>query len=290
MVFPHEMLANHTSFKIGGPTDLFIYVNNNHSLKTLINYINNEKIPFFILGKGSNLLISDEGYRGVVLSLEKSNAELKAENKNIISCSAGVPLARACVFALKQGLGGMEFAWGIPGSCGGALFMNAGAYGSDISSIILESTHILPCGTQETIDKQKLMLSYRSSVYSQIPAVITSMKFCLEPNSADAIRAKMYENINKRKSKQPLELPNAGSVFKRPEGYYAGTLIEQCGLKGASVGGAMISPKHAGFIVNTGNARAQDVINLVEFIKETVFKKSGVLLECEIKTLGNINI
>ena len=246
--------------------------------------------PFFALGNGTNLLVSDEGYRGIVLSFSKCEKVLSLENENIINCSSGIPLAKICVTALQSGLTGLEFAWGIPGSCGGALFMNAGDYGSDISNIILSCSHLLPDGTEETLNKDALELSYRKSFYSDKSLLITSMKFKLEKSDPKIIREKMYENISKRKSKQPLEYANAGSIFKRPEGYFAGALIEECGLKGKSFGGAMVSPKHSGFIVNTGNASAKDVIRLIRFIQEKVYNKFGVKLECEIKTLGNLEV
>ncbi len=286
----NEELKKHTSFKIGGPADLFIYINNLSSGKALINLINKRNTPFFALGNGTNLLVSDEGYRGIVLSFSKCEKVLSLENENIINCSSGIPLAKICVTALQSGLTGLEFAWGIPGSCGGALFMNAGAYGSDISNIILSCSHLLPDGTEETLNKDALELSYRKSFYSDKSLLITSMKFKLEKSDPKIIREKMYENISKRKSKQPLEYANAGSIFKRPEGYFAGALIEECGLKGKSFGGAMVSPKHSGFIVNTGNASAKDVIRLIRFIQEKVYNKFGVKLECEIKTLGNLEV
>ena len=286
----NEELKKHTSFKIGGPADLFIYINNLSSGKALINLINKRNTPFFALGNGTNLLVSDEGYRGIVLSFSKCEKVLSLENENIINCSSGISLAKICVTALQSGLTGLEFAWGIPGSCGGALFMNAGAYGSDISNIILSCSHLLPDGTEETLNKDALELSYRKSFYSDKSLLITSMKFKLEKSDPKIIREKMYENISKRKSKQPLEYANAGSIFKRPEGYFAGALIEECGLKGKSFGGAMVSPKHSGFIVNTGNASAKDVIRLIRFIQEKVYNKFGVKLECEIKTLGNLEV
>lgn len=289
-VISNEPLKKHTSFKIGGPADLFVYVNSIDNLKIILNYINTQNIPFFILGNGTNVLASDEGFRGIVINLTKIKDKLFIVNNNIITCSSGVSLAKVCVFALKNSLSGLEFAWGIPGSCGGALFMNAGAYGSDMSDIILEGSHIKNDGTEEILEKDKLNLTYRKSYYTDKPFIITSIKIQLKNENPTIIRSKMYENILKRKTKQPLEFPNAGSMFKRPEGYYAGTLIEQCGLKGKKVGGAMVSPKHAGFIVNTGNATSNDVCNLVNLIKETVYKKTGVTLECEIKTLGNLDL
>lgn len=236
------------------------------------------------------MLVSDEGYRGIVLSFSKCEKVLNLEGEDIINCSSGIPLAKICVTALQNGLSGLEFAWGIPGSCGGALFMNAGAYGNDVSDVILSCSHLLSDGTEETLEKDSLELSYRKSFYSDKSLAITSMKFKLTKSDPKIIREKMYENISKRKSKQPLEYPNAGSIFKRPEGYFAGALIQECGLKGASFGGAMVSPKHSGFIINTGNATAKDVVRLVKFIQEKVYNKFGVDLECEIKTLGNIKV
>lgn len=289
-VLQNEELKKHTSFKVGGPADLFIYINNTKSLKLILNEINKKNIPFFILGNGTNLLVSDEGFRGIVLTLIKDREKLLIENENVLSCSAGIPLAKACVVALKSGLSGLEFAWGIPGSCGGALFMNAGAYGNDMSDIIIEGTHIKNDGVEEILTKKELNLSYRTSFYTDKSYIITSMKMKLIKHSPELIREKMYKNILKRKSKQPLEFPNAGSAFKRPVGYYAGTLIEQCGLKGISVGDAMVSTKHAGFIINKGNATAQNICDLVKTIRDTIYKKTGVLLESEIKTLGNINL
>ncbi len=227
----------------------------------------------------------------MVLSLTKSFKTLTLENENTIVCGAGISLAKACVFAMQNELSGLEFAWGIPGSCGGALFMNAGAYGHDISDIIKKGTHVTLKGTEETLDKGEMKLSYRKSLYSQEPFIITSLAFELKKSSIKSIKSKMHENIIKRKTKQPLEYPNAGSIFKRPgNGYYTGPLIEQSGLKGASVGDAMVSLKHAGFIINKGNATAKDLLNLINLIKEKVYADSGVLLECEIKTLGNITL
>lgn len=192
---------------------------------------------------------------------------------------------------MQNSLSGLEFAWGIPGTCGGALFMNAGAYGSEISDVILEATHITEDGLLQTLTKENMNLSYRRSIYSDSPFTIVSMKLKLNDGLKENIRTKMYETILKRKTKQPLEYPSAGSVFKRPgNGYYAGALIQDAGLKGISIGGAMVSSKHSGFIVNTGNATAKDVSDLIKLVKEKVYTNSGILLECEVKTLGNIEI
>lgn len=290
-VLLNESMKKHTSFKIGGTADVFIYVNNIESLKIILGLITTENIPYFIIGNGTNLLVADDGFRGVVLNLQHGlkNIEINKE-ENTIYCEAGVPLNKVCVCALQNNLSGLEFAWGIPGTCGGALSMNAGAYGSDISNVIESSKHLTPSGTTETLSKNELNLSYRKSIFSDKPFIISSMKFKLHKANEKDIRAKMYENISKRKSKQPLEYPNAGSIFKRPKGYFAGALIEQSGFKGKFVGGAMVSPKHSGFIINTGKATASDVSNLIYLIKDKVYKEFGVILECEIKTLGNVNL
>ena len=290
-VLLNESMKKHTSFKIGGDADVFIYVNNIESLKIILGLITTENIPYFIIGNGTNLLVSDDGFRGIVLNLQHGlkNIEINKE-ENTIYCEAGVPLNKVCVCALQNNLSGLEFAWGIPGTCGGALSMNAGAYGSDISNVIESSKHLTPSGTTETLSKNELNLSYRKSIFSDKPFIISSMKFKLHKANEKDIRAKMYENISKRKSKQPLEYPNAGSIFKRPKGYFAGALIEQSGFKGKFVGGAMVSPKHSGFIINTGKATASDLSNLIYLIKDKVYKEFGVILECEIKTLGNVNL
>ena len=290
-VLLNESMKKHTSFKIGGDADVFIYVNNIESLKIILGLITTENIPYFIIGNGTNLLVSDDGFRGVVLNLQHGlkNIEVNKE-ENTIYCEAGVPLNKVCVCALQNNLYGLEFAWGIPGTCGGALSMNAGAYGNEISDIIEYGNYLNPNGIINTLAKDELNLSYRKSIFSEKPFVISSMKFKLQKANEKDIRAKMYENIYKRKLKQPLEYPNAGSIFKRPKGYFAGALIEQSGLKGEFIGGAMVSPKHSGFIINTGKATASDVSNLVYIIKDKVYKKFGVTLECEIKTLGNVNL
>lgn len=290
-VLLNESMKKHTSFKIGGNADVFIYVNNIESLKIILGLITTENIPYFIIGNGTNLLVADDGFRGVVLNLQHGLKDIEInKEENTIYCEAGVPLNKVCVCALQNNLSGLEFAWGIPGTCGGALSMNAGAYGSDISNVIESSKHLTPSGTTETLSKNELNLSYRKSIFSDKPFIISSMKFKLHKANEKDIRAKMYENISKRKSKQPLEYPNAGSIFKRPNGYFAGALIEQSGFKGKFVGGAMVSPKHSGFIINTGKATASDVSNLIYLIKDKVYKEFGVILECEIKTLGNVNL
>lgn len=288
-------MSKHTSFKIGGPADLFVYINNQANLLNILNLLKLYNINYFILGNGSNLLVSDTGYRGVVLKLveefENINLESKSEEKNIINCGSGISLSKACIFAMKNNLSGLEFAYGIPGTFGGALFMNAGAYGGEISDIILEATHINPTQEKiETLKKHDMNLSYRKSLYINNNFVITSAKILLNKDKKENIEARMKDIISRRKEKQPLEYPSAGSVFKRPENHYAAALIESCGLKGTSVGGAMVSTKHSGFIINHNKALAQDVCELIKIIKNKIYKQHKILLECEIKTLGDINI
>lgn len=288
-VLKNEMLGKYTTFKIGGPADLFIKVYNIKALQKLIKYLNEKEVPTFVIGNGSNLLISDEGFRGVVIHPDGDFKKIYNKSDNIIECGSGASLAKSCVFALQNGLSGLEFAWGIPGSCGGAIFMNAGAYNLDMSSVITYSTHINSDGSIETIGNNDMLFAYRKSVYSDNKKIVTSMGIKLTPDDPLQIRKRMYQFMSRRKSKQPLEYPNAGSIFKRPgKGFYAGALIEGCGLKGKQIGGAMVSQKHAGFIVNTGSASCKDVVNLINLIKSSVYKNYGITLECEIKILGKV--
>lgn len=289
MFLKDEMMSKHTTFKIGGPADLFIEVNNLKELKEILSITKENKIPVLTIGKGSNLLVSDKGIRGVVLKLSGDFSRIEVLDDNKIKCGSAVPLARLCKEALENSLTGLEFAFGIPGCVGGAVFMNAGAYGGEMKDVIVSATHITECLDEETITNDQMQLSYRSSIYSKSNNIITSVVLRLNKGDKDKIRSSMDDFMGRRKSKQPLEYPSAGSVFKRPQGYYAGTLIEECGLKGRSVGGAMVSRKHAGFIVNTGGATCSDVLELIEIIRDEVKQKAGVLLECEVKPIGDFN-
>ena len=286
VVKENEPMKNHTSFKIGGPAKMFIYVNNNESLRLILKFMAENELSFFTLGNGTNLLVSDEGYDGIVISLIKSDNKIEVKG-NTLLCPAGVSLSKICSTALKNNLSGLEFAWGIPGTCGGALFMNAGAYGKDMSCVVSESTHITNSGELKILSSKDLQFSYRKSYYSGKSDIITSIKINLEECDPVKIKSKMQENILKRKLSQPLNYPNAGSIFKRPQnGPPAGEMIEKCGLKGLRIGGASVSTKHAGFIINEDSAGSNDVVKLVSKIKEKVFEEYGVLLECEIITLG----
>lgn len=282
----NEPMSRYTTFKIGGNAQLLVSVPDITSLKAILKQCKKDNVPFFILGKGSNLLVSDKGIEGVVIRLDGDFKRIKLVDEDTVYCGAAVSLASLCRFALENGLSGLEFAWGIPGSAGGAAYMNAGAYGGEMKDVLLECSHVTKDGEYGRLSADELKLSYRHSVYAENQNVITGITVKLKKDSKAEINGRMDDYMNRRKSRQPLEYPSAGSVFKRPTGYFAGTLIQDSGLKGASVGGAMVSPKHAGFIINTGSATCDDVLKLIEHIKETVKAKFGVELECEIKPVG----
>lgn len=280
-IIENEPLKNHTSFKIGGNAEMFVTVSNISQLKAVLCTCKQNDIPLFILGRGSNLLISDNGMRGVVLNLDGEFKEISLK-ENTITCGAATNLTKLCTFALSESLSGLEFAYGIPGSVGGAVYMNAGAYGGEMKDVVEEVTHITREGEVVTLSADELDFSYRHSVYKDCDNIIISAKFSLTPAESVDIKSKMDDFMNRRRTKQPLEFPSAGSVFKRPQGNFAGTLIEQCGLKGATVGGAQVSEKHAGFIINIGGATCQDVLDLVKLVQDTVQENTGYFLEREI--------
>lgn len=283
-VIRNAPLCEYTSFKIGGPTDLLIKPDTVKKAASLLNQCKLLDIPYFILGRGSNLVVSDAGFRGVVIcTSELDSCEHKGDG--VVECGVGVKLSSLCKFVCKEGLSGLEFAYGIPGSVGGAVYMNAGAYNGEMKDVLLECDHIDTSLNVGTFEKQQLELGYRNSVYKTNGYYITSARMQLSYGNKKIVEEKMNRFMNSRKEKQPLDLPSAGSVFKRPEGNYAGALIEMCKLKGYSVGRAKVSEKHAGFIVNTGQATAEDVKKLIRFIQDTVFKKTGIALETEIEFL-----
>ncbi|MDR1254016.1 MAG: UDP-N-acetylmuramate dehydrogenase [Oscillospiraceae bacterium] len=284
-VIEDQPLAKYTSFKIGGKADLMINVFGEMALIKILKFICSEKIPYYILGNGSNLLINDNGFRGVILKLSGEFTDIKLLNNDVILCGAGAKISKLCLFTLENYLSGLEFLWGIPASLGGAVFMNAGAYNLEIKDVFLSCSHITPCGRVEELKKEGLEFGYRKSVYMKSKNIITFVKLQLQKANKLAIKSKMDDFLQKRKEKQPLNYPNAGSIFKRPIGNFAGTLISNCGLKGLRIGGAQVSEKHAGFIVNTGVATCEDVLNLIKLVQEEVFKKSGVLLEKELMVL-----
>lgn len=282
-----EPMKQHTSFKIGGAADWFVTVHDERQLREVLALARREEIPVFVLGNGSNLLVSDKGIRGIVLRLGGAFCDIGLNSDGTIHCGAGAQLSKLCAFALERSLTGLEFAWGIPGSCGGAALMDAGAYGGEMKDVVISCEHIcLATGESGRFAGDELDFAYRHSVYSGGGYVITALNLRLEKGDKEAIRAKMDELMGRRKDKQPLEYPSAGSIFKRPAGYFAGGLIEQCGLKGAQTGGAQVSPKHAGFIVNVGGATCEDVLTLIGDIQHKVKEETGVDLECEVRKTG----
>ena len=282
-----EPMKQHTSFRIGGAADWFVTVHDERQLRDVLALARRENIPVFVLGNGSNLLVSDKGIRGIVLRLGGAFCDIGLNSDGTIHCGAGAQLSRLCAFALERSLTGLEFAWGIPGSCGGAALMDAGAYGGEMKDVIVSCEHIcLATGESGRFAGDELDFAYRHSVYSGGGYVITALNLRLEKGDKEVIRARMDELMGRRKDKQPLEYPSAGSIFKRPEGYFAGGLIEQCGFKGTQVGGAQVSPKHAGFIVNVGGATCEDVLTLIGSIQRKVKEETGVDLECEVRKTG----
>lgn len=281
----NEPLSAHTTFKIGGPAEVFANPENADQVACAVKFCNENGIRLFPIGKGSNLLASDEGASGIVLHFGNAMSKIYLLDEETIYCEAGVSLAKLCNFAQENSLTGMEFAYGIPASVGGAVFMNAGAYGGEIKDAILFAEHIDENGNAGRFEGDALEMSYRHSVYYGKKYIITAAAFRLKKGNKDEIRAKMKELTRRRLDKQPLDKPSAGSTFKRPEGAYASALINQCGLKGFSVGGAQVSEKHTGFVVNKGGATCRDVLELISDIQEKVKSETGFYLEPEIEIL-----
>lgn len=280
----NALLKDYTSFKIGGKADIMVFPDQISKLSSVIAYAKGENFPILIIGKGSNMLVDDNGFNGIVINTCRLD-KIELVDDETIYCQSGASLSRLCRFALENSLTGLEFAFGIPGTAGGAAYMNAGAYGGEMKDVLVSCEHILSDGTIGNFRAEKLDLSYRHSVYSDSDMIITALTLKLKKGEKAVIKSKMDELISKRKEKQPLEYPSAGSTFKRPEGYFAGALIEQCGLKGYTVGGAQVSEKHAGFVINIGSATAADVMAVVEHCQKTVYNATGVMLEPEIKTI-----
>ncbi len=278
-------LSQHTSFKIGGNTDLYVCPNNLMELIITVELCIAAKVPYFLLGAGSNLLISDKGIRGVVIKLGEGFDYAHAKDDYILA-GAGVSLAKLSAEAKNAEMTGLEFASGIPGSLGGAIYMNAGAYGGEMKDVITEVSYIDDDGTVRTIAGADCDFGYRKSIFTQGNKIIISAKLTLKKGNKDEILATMRDLNARRKDKQPLEYPSAGSTFRRPEGHFAGALIESSGLKGCRIGGAEVSEKHAGFIINADNASAKDVCDLIAHVQKTVKEKHGVDLEPEVKIIG----
>ena len=280
----NEPMSRHTTFKIGGSADLFVKIKSVDELKTVINLTKKFEVPYFIVGKGSNLLVSDKGIEGVVISLDGLDSIVI--DGNTVVCGAGASLMAVCQHTQKASLSGLEFAYGIPGTVGGALYMNAGAYGGEMSQVILSATAIDSNGIVIEFSLPDMKLGYRTSAFKNTDLIITSVTLRLKQGNADEIKSTMDDFFSRRRDKQPLEFPSAGSTFKRPEGHFAGALIEKNNLKGVSVGGAEVSEKHAGFVINKGGATCDDVMALIEKIQNTVKSADGVDLECEVIFVG----
>ncbi len=282
----NEPMRNHTSFKTGGNAAVFITPVDENELSAVLRTCDSMGVIPFIFGNGSNLLISDEGISDrPVIHIGKGFDYIKEVDETTLEIGAGANLTTVCKTILSKNLTGMEFAYGIPGSMGGAAYMNAGAYGGEMKDVIIRCNHLDMKGNKGFFVSEELDLSYRHSIYSNGGYVITSVVLKLDKGEFKEIEAKMKELIGRRKDKQPLEYPSAGSVFKRPEGYFAGALIEQSNLKGKRIGGAMVSEKHAGFIINYDNATTDDVVSLIEFCQKTVKENFGVDLEPEIRII-----
>ena len=281
----HEPMKKHTTFRIGGPADYYLCPHSIEELQKILQICKEKKIEFFILGNGSNLLVSDKGYRGAVIQLWKNFSDIDRKGTTII-VKAGALLSKVAAEALEESLTGMEFASGIPGTMGGAVMMNAGAYGGEMKDIIREVTVLTREGELLTLSKEEMNFGYRTSVVKEKGYVVISAELQLRKGDREEIRKVMDELKERRVTKQPLDMPSAGSTFKRPEGYFAGKLIMDAGLRGFSVGGAQISEKHCGFVVNKGDATAADVLGLIGEVQKRVQEKFGVALEPEVKFLG----
>ena len=280
-------LAPLCSFKIGGPAEILYTPKNEAALLAALRFAKESGCDRKILGNGTNLLISDDGVKGLVLRLKEGLTEMTLGENGKISCGAGVSLKKLCTAALDAGLTGLEFAYGIPGSIGGAVYMNAGAYGGEIKTV-LGSVRVIRPDTLEVIERRAddMDIAYRSTPFMQNGEIIVNAVFALQPGDPEAIRAKMNELMGKRKASQPLEYPSAGSTFKRPAGGYAAAMIDQSGLKGYRVGGAEVSKKHAGFVINIDNASFADVMGVIGGVRAKVKEKFGVTLETEVEIWG----
>ena len=280
-----ESMADHTTFRIGGPADCFVQLENEKQLKDIRRYLEVAGVPFFVLGNGSNLLVSDSGYRGVVLQISSEMSDIRVEGYRVVA-KAGASLAQTARMALKHGLTGLEFASGIPGTVGGGVVMNAGAYGGEMCQVVTQVTVVNPGGETMELDNETMEFGYRTSVIRHGAFIVTEVVFSLAHGDRDAIQARMEELAGRRREKQPLEYPSGGSTFKRPEGHFAGQLIMEAGFRGFQIGGARVSDKHCGFIINTGNATARDVLDVIASVQAGVKDKFHVDLETEIVCLG----
>ena len=282
---PEEPMKNHVTFRVGGPADFFVTPKNYEELSGVLKCCAKYEMPCYIMGNGSNLLVSDQGYRGVVIQLFRQLNDIQCEG-NVIRAQAGALLSAVANRALEEKLTGFEFAAGIPGTLGGACVMNAGAYGGEMKDVLKSVTVLTREGERITLQKNELELGYRTSIIAKKDYIVLEAEIELEVGDAEEIKAVMDDLKERRTTKQPLEYPSAGSTFKRPDGYFAGKLIQESGLQGFQVGGAQVSEKHCGFVINKDQATAADIAELIRQVQDRVEEKFGVRLETEVKRLG----
>lgn len=284
-VLVDEPMKKHTTFRVGGNADYFVVPQSAEEVKNIVALCKEVEMPFYILGNGSNLLVGDKGYRGVIIQIYKEMKDIQIDGDKV-TAQAGALLSRIGAVTLEAELAGFEFAAGIPGTVGGAVVMNAGAYGGEMKDIIKSATVLTQDGEIITLNKVELELGYRTSVIAKKGYIVLEAEYQLQKGVKEVIRARMDELKVQRVTKQPLEYPSAGSTFKRPEGYFAGKLIQDAGLRGFQVGGAQVSEKHCGFVINKDQATAADIIELMRQVSDKVMQEFGVKLEPEVKTLG----
>ncbi|MDO5291502.1 MAG: UDP-N-acetylmuramate dehydrogenase [bacterium] len=290
----NEPMSKHTTFRIGGPADYFVMPTTMEQVVELVKACKEEKLDFYIIGNGSNLLVGDLGYRGVIIQIGSNMAsyemqEVKGEEgfKYQVTVGAGLMLSKLSNLVANEGMKDFEFASGIPGTIGGAVTMNAGAYGGQIEDVLIEATVVDENGEIKTLSNEELELGYRTSIIQKKPYIVLEAKFLFEKGDVTAIKDRIKELSKQRREKQPLEFPSAGSTFKRPEGYFAGKLIDDCGLRGYRVGNIMVSEKHCGFVINAGGGTAAEVMTLVHDVQKKVFDEYNVHLETEIRMIGS---
>ena len=281
-----EMMSKHTTFCVGGPAAFYLVPETMEEVPEALRFAREKKLPFYLIGRGSNILVGDGGYDGVIIEIGKGLEKIEFRPDGTVEAQAGISLARMASRLADRGLTGFEFASGIPGTLGGAITMNAGAYGGEIKDCIKSATVLTESGDRLVLDKEKMELGYRSSIVQKEQYIVLSAIFSFEKGEPEQIKAQMKELNRKRREKQPLEYPSAGSTFKRPEGYYAGKLIEDAGLRGYRVGDAQVSEKHCGFVVNRGHATAAQIRQLMQDVQDTVKEKFQVDLEPEVRMIG----
>ena len=281
----NEPMKEHTTFRVGGAADLFLMPKDAAELNGCIAILKQQEIPFLIIGNGSNLLVRDKGIRGAVIQIYQRMSEIR-QDEEIMYIQAGALLSTAAAKAAAAGLTGLEFASGIPGTLGGAVVMNAGAYGGEMKDVLVSVDVLTKDLEVKTISASELELGYRHSIIPEAGYIVLGAELKLQKGDSEAIRARMSELAEQRREKQPLQYPSAGSTFKRPAGYFAGKLVQDAGLKGKTIGGAQVSEKHSGFLINIGNATAQDILDLIAYCQKEVLEQFGVILETEVKIVG----